>query len=195
MQPWHVDGSMQLLLGSWVLPTTRGAVAGCGGRSADRAARPAGQPVQRLHWSDKVVVVRPGCEPPTASDTRRSVPRPWRACGFELIGVFGPLEPRYGVKELIWIADMVRELHPTLRLLIVGDGPERPHLEKFARTAAVPENICFLGDRTDWRTLLPHLHVFWQGSNAEMDPPALVDAMAAGISPFWRPTHKFTGVT
>ncbi|MGI9458245.1 MAG: glycosyltransferase [Aeoliella sp.] len=110
----------------------------------------------------------------------------------KLIGVAGPLLPRYGVKELIWAADMVRVLHPTMRMLIIGDGPERPHLERFARTAAEPENICFLGDRNDLPLILPHLDVYWQGSESRVASFALLDAMAAGVPVVASdtPTHR-----
>lgn len=121
-------------------------------------------------------------EPPSASTSRGdwldefSLP-----ADAKLIGVAGPLLPRHGVKELIWAADMVRVLHPTVRLLIVGEGPERPHLERFACTAAEPENICFLGDRGDFAKILPHLDVYWQGNDPSARSTALLQAMAAGV--------------
>ncbi len=102
--------------------------------------------------------------------------------GSRLIGVAGPLLPRYGVKELIWAADMVRVLHPSMRFLIVGDGPQRGHLERFAHTAAEPENICFLGDSDRWPAIIPHLDVYWQGTEAyATSPTTLLEAMAAGV--------------
>ena len=102
--------------------------------------------------------------------------------GARLIGTAGPLVPTMGVKELIWAADMVRVLHPKVRLLIAGEGPERPHLELFARTAAEPENILLLGDCDDWPHVLPHLDVYWQGTErGAVSPPTLLQAMAAGV--------------
>lgn len=100
----------------------------------------------------------------------------------KLIGTASPLEPVYGVKELIWAADMVRVLHPAMRLLVVGDGPQRPHLERFASTAAEAENICFLGDTVRWQEIAPHLDVYWQGTEAAgVSPTALIETMAAGV--------------
>jgi len=132
---------------------------------------------------DRWEILPPGVnEPPNSAGTREelleelSLPP-----DAKLIGVAGPLMPRYGLKELIWAADMVRVLHPRVRLLIVGEGPERPHLERFARTAADPENICFLGDRNDLAKILPHLDVYWQGNGPCAESPALLQAMAAGV--------------
>ncbi|QDU59009.1 glycosyltransferase [Aeoliella mucimassa] len=99
-----------------------------------------------------------------------------------LVGTACPLQVEFGVKELIWAADMVRVLHPQLRYLIAGDGPERRHLEQFGRTAAVPENICFLGDTDRWPAVLPHLQAYWQGTEANASSPTtMLDAMAAGV--------------
>lgn len=100
----------------------------------------------------------------------------------KLIGTASNLEPTYGVKELIWAADMVRVLHPMIRLLVVGDGAERPHLQRFAASAAQPENICFLGDTDRWHDIVAHLDVYWQGTApAGVSPTALLEAMAAGV--------------
>jgi glycosyltransferase involved in cell wall biosynthesis len=99
-----------------------------------------------------------------------------------LVAVAGPLVPRFGVKELIWAGDMVRVLHPNIRLLIVGDGPQRKHLERFAQTAAEPKNVCFLGDTDRWPDIVPHLDVYWQGTEADgVSPTTLLDAMAAAV--------------
>jgi glycosyltransferase involved in cell wall biosynthesis len=77
---------------------------------------------------------------------------------------------------------MVRVLHPKLRYLIAGDGPQRANLERFGRTAAVPENIVFLGDIADWGDVLPHLEVYWQGTEpGRLSTTEPLQAMAAGV--------------
>lgn len=131
-----------------------------------------------------ILVVPPGV--PTANEPTRprsevlgklQVPD-----GARLIGTAGPLVPTMGIKELIWAADMIRVLHPKVRLLIAGTGHERSHLELFARTAAEPENIVMLGDYDDWPAVLPHLDVYWQGTEpGATSPPTLLEAMAAGV--------------
>ncbi len=99
-----------------------------------------------------------------------------------LVAVAGPLLPRFGVKELIWAADMVRVLHPNMRFLVVGDGAERDHLEQFSRTAADPANICFLGDSDRWPDLAAHVEIYWQGTEADAtSPTTMLQAMAAGV--------------
>lgn len=135
--------------------------------------------------ADAAIEVVPPAVPPAASSTLRreelldefSLP-----ADAMLIGTAGQLVASMGVKELIWAVDMVRVLHPSVRLLIAGDGPQRGHLEHFAATAAVPENICFLGDTDRWSDIVPHLDVYWQGTEVQaFSPTAVLTAMAAGV--------------
>jgi glycosyltransferase involved in cell wall biosynthesis len=97
-----------------------------------------------------------------------------------LIATTGPLEHEAQLKELIWAADMVRVLHPAVRLVIVGEGPARQGLEYFARTAAIPENIVFAGNRSPYE-LYPHCRVYWTGSETGDTSGNLLSAMACGV--------------
>lgn len=130
------------------------------------------------------VVVEPGVAPARESViTREQLLRELQLpSDARLLAAAGPLEPRYGVKELIWAADMVRVLHPNMRFLIVGDGRQRRHLERFAQTAAEPENICLLGDSDRWPDILPHVDVYWQGTEVyAISPTTMLEAMATGV--------------
>lgn len=98
-----------------------------------------------------------------------------------LVGVVSRLWPQKRVKDLIWAADLLRVLHDNLRLLVIGDGPERATLERFARLASDLDHIRFLGHRDDVSRILPHLDVFWNGSEYEGQPVAVMEAMAAGV--------------
>jgi len=98
-----------------------------------------------------------------------------------LIGVVSRLWPQKRVKDLIWAADLLRVLHDNLRLLVIGDGPERPTLERFARLASDLDHIRFLGHREDVWRILPHLDVFWNGSEYEGQSVSVMEAMAAGV--------------
>jgi glycosyltransferase involved in cell wall biosynthesis len=101
--------------------------------------------------------------------------------GARLIGVVGRLWPQKRTKDLIWAADLLRVLHDEMRLLVIGDGPERPQLERFARLASDLDHIRFLGHRDDVWRILPHMDVFWNGSAYEGQSNAVMEAMAAGV--------------
>ena len=85
------------------------------------------------------------------------------------------------MKDLIWAADLLRVLHDNLRLLVIGDGPERSMLERFASLASDLDHIRFLGHRDDVWRIMPHLDVLWNGSGYEGQSNAVMEAMAAGV--------------
>ncbi len=133
--------------------------------------------------ADKFTVINNGVEPARASDVPRVELLQQLNCPADarLIGVVGRLWPQKRVKDLIWAADLLRVLHDNLRLLVIGDGPERATLERFARLASDLDHIRFLGHRDDVWRIMPHLDAFWNGSGYEGQPNAVMEAMAAGV--------------
>jgi glycosyltransferase involved in cell wall biosynthesis len=101
--------------------------------------------------------------------------------GARLIGVVGRLVADKRVRDLIWAADLLRVLHDNLRLLVIGDGPERPRLEEYARLASDLDHVRFLGERADVWRIMPHLDVLWNADENRSQSVAILEAMAAGI--------------
>jgi len=99
----------------------------------------------------------------------------------ELIGVVGRLWPQKRVKDLIWAADLCHLVRDRVRLLIIGDGPERRQLERFTTLLKSEGHVHFLGERSDVDQILPHLNVVWLGSGYEGLPNSVMEAMAAGV--------------
>lgn len=89
--------------------------------------------------------------------------------------------PRKGLQELLWAADLVRVLEDDMRLLVIGEGPQGPALERFARMASDLEHIRFLGTRHDVEAILPHCEMLWHAGDETSVPIAILEAMAAGI--------------
>jgi glycosyltransferase involved in cell wall biosynthesis len=131
----------------------------------------------------KFIVIPNGVPPAAASEVSRDeLFRDLRLpANARLIGVVGRLWPQKRVKDLIWAADLVRVLHDNIRLLIIGDGPERASLEEFACGASDLEHIRFLGERGDVWRIMPHLDMLWQGSEYEGQPNSVMEAMACGV--------------
>ena len=98
-----------------------------------------------------------------------------------LVVVIGPLVPHKRVNDAIWCFELVRVMHERARLLVVGDGPDRRRLERFARLVCHPGSVRFLGLRTDVADILGHADVLWQRSGWEAGPHAVLEAMAAGV--------------
>ena len=68
----------------------------------------------------------------------------------------------------------------TLRLVLVGDGPERGALEALAAELGVTDRVVFAGYRDDAEVLLELMRMFVLPSRSEGLPVALLEAMAAG---------------
>jgi glycosyltransferase involved in cell wall biosynthesis len=133
--------------------------------------------------ADKFIVIPNGVEPARPSDVSRCELLKELDCPNDarLIGVVGRLSTNKRVKDLIWAADLLRVLHNNLRLLVIGDGPERPTLQRFARLASDLDHVRFLGHRDDVWRIMPHLDVFWNGGHLEGQSNAVMEAMAAGV--------------
>jgi glycosyltransferase involved in cell wall biosynthesis len=133
--------------------------------------------------TEKFVVIPSGVPAAQSSDATREVllQELRLPADARLIGVVGRLVPETRVQDLIWAADLLRVLHNNLRLLIIGDGPERRQLVRYARLASDLEHIQFLGERSDMWRIMPHLDVLWNGSENRGQSMAILEAMAAGV--------------
>jgi glycosyltransferase involved in cell wall biosynthesis len=97
------------------------------------------------------------------------------------IGIIGRLWPQKRVKDLVWSAELLRVVRDDMRVLIIGDGPQRWRLERYARQVGCGDSIHFLGERHDVPRILPHLYALWMGSGYEGQSNAILEAMAAGL--------------
>ncbi len=133
--------------------------------------------------SEKFLMIPNGVEPARLSDVSRAELLAELNCppDARLVGVVGRLAPEKRVKDLIWAADLLRVLHDNLRLLVIGDGPERSTLERFASLASDLDHVRFLGSRDDVWRIMPHLDVLWNGSGYAGQSNSVMEAMAAGV--------------
>jgi glycosyltransferase involved in cell wall biosynthesis len=70
---------------------------------------------------------------------------------------------------------------PDARLVLVGDGPELPHIREIIRQYALTAHVHLLGQRGDVARLLPAADVCLLTSIGEGIPLTLIEAMAAGL--------------
>jgi glycosyltransferase involved in cell wall biosynthesis len=97
--------------------------------------------------------------------------------GDVVIGAAGRLEPQKRFDLLIRACTQARQMHPSLRLLIAGDGSLRTELETLAREL-MPGACTILGHQPDIRTLHHALDLYVQSSDYEGTPNAVLEAMA-----------------
>jgi glycosyltransferase involved in cell wall biosynthesis len=97
-----------------------------------------------------------------------------------IAGYIGRLAMQKRVRDLIWAVETLRQIRPQLRLVILGDGPERSRLEEFAHAVGCAEYVRFLGHRDDALTWLSLFDAFCLASSFEGQSNSLMEAMAAG---------------
>jgi glycosyltransferase involved in cell wall biosynthesis len=96
-----------------------------------------------------------------------------------VVGTTSRLLPIKGHHDLFNAAPALLECFPTLRLLIVGDGPARGSLETKAEQLGIRERVTFTGYRTDVRALLQVMDVYAAPSHGDGHPFSVLEAMAA----------------
>ena len=97
------------------------------------------------------------------------------------IACVGRLHPQKGLVHLLGAFHALLKLHPTARLLLAGDGPDRPALEGTVRTLRLGPFVRFLGTLAAPWPLLAAADMFVLPSLWEGMPNALLEAMAAGL--------------
>lgn len=93
----------------------------------------------------------------------------------------GRLHPSKGHKYLIEAVDHLRETHPFIRILIIGDGPLQKELIEEAQARGLHEQINFLGYRNDVYRILAASNALVQPSVFEGFGLASAEAMACGL--------------
>jgi glycosyltransferase involved in cell wall biosynthesis len=97
-----------------------------------------------------------------------------------LIGMVGRLVPIKDVPTFLQAAAKVREITPSARFALVGDGSERVLLEGLCARLGMAEAVTFHGWRRDMGSVYGDLDVVVNSSRNEGTPVALIEALAAG---------------
>jgi N-acetyl-alpha-D-glucosaminyl L-malate synthase BshA len=84
------------------------------------------------------------------------------------------------VTDLLEVLARVRRQLPA-RLLLVGDGPDRPAAAARARSLGVQRSVCFMGKRTEFVEQLRHADAFLLTSETESFGLAALEALSCGL--------------
>ncbi len=99
-----------------------------------------------------------------------------------VVGTVGRLDP---IKNLPMLIEALRQAQvrvPSLRGLIVGDGPERAGLQAAIDGAGMRSRVVTTGHRDDARRLAQCMDLFVLASLSEGTSMALLEAMAGGVA-------------
>jgi glycosyltransferase involved in cell wall biosynthesis len=97
------------------------------------------------------------------------------------VGAIGRLDPVKNLPALLTAHATVLRRHRDARLVVVGDGSERPILERLACELGIGSSVIFTGYRGDARRLLPAFDLYANCSIHEGLSLTILEAMAASL--------------
>ncbi|MGE5193698.1 MAG: glycosyltransferase [Deltaproteobacteria bacterium] len=103
------------------------------------------------------------------------------APGSQLLLTIGRLDRQKGLHDLLEAAALVIPRHPQARFLLVGEGPERPAIERSIREKGLTDRVHLTGWRSDIPELLSAGYALVLSSLWEGMPNVILEAMAAGL--------------
>lgn len=95
----------------------------------------------------------------------------------------GRLSREKGHVDLIRAFAKIREMAPELpvRLVVVGEGPERPSIETACRALGVSNDVILTGQQSEVGRYYACADLFLMTSHSEGSPNALLEAMVTGV--------------
>jgi len=98
----------------------------------------------------------------------------------KIVGSIGRLVYQKGFRYLIEAAKILHQKEDKLKIVIVGDGPEKKKLKRMAQTAGILDKCVFAGQRFDIPQILSEFDIFALPSVLEGFPRVVIEAMAMG---------------
>lgn len=136
--------------------------------------------------SSKIIVMQNAVkfrENNSIDDENRTMKR--REIGIEsdefVCGYIGRLSEEKGLKYLILALEEIRIATVSVRLVVIGDGPQRDTMMKLAKERNLVSRVIFLGFKKNIEDWLPILDLFVLPSLTEGTPMALLEAMSIGL--------------
>lgn len=98
-----------------------------------------------------------------------------------IVGSVARLDPVKALPTLVEAVAIAGRTNSRLRLVVVGEGPERASVEAAIQQHDAADRVRLLGHRDDVRTWLPGLDAFANASTSEGISLTLLEAMAAEL--------------
>ncbi|GJL58154.1 MAG: glycosyl transferase family 1 [Nitrospirales bacterium] len=98
-----------------------------------------------------------------------------------LVGFIGRLDAVKNLPLMLKAFVACIRKDPTFKLLIVGEGSERSHVEAICRDESIVQHVLLIGHNDDVLPYLRALDIFLLTSLREQMPMSLLEAMAVGV--------------
>jgi glycosyltransferase involved in cell wall biosynthesis len=131
---------------------------------------------------ERMSVIWNGIDPgprPDADARARARQRIGAADGDVLVGTVARLDAVKDLPMLMRAIAVARSMVPTVRLVIVGEGPARAAIERTVAEVALETSVHLTGQRNDVRELMPAFDLYVNSSISEGISLTLLEAMAA----------------
>ena len=99
----------------------------------------------------------------------------------QLVGIVAALRSEKNHLMLVRSAAKMKDSHPNLNWVVVGDGPTRTEIESLADDLGVRDRVHLLGTRHDTPSILAGLDVFTLCSLNEASPVSILEALACQV--------------
>ncbi len=97
-----------------------------------------------------------------------------------VVGAVAVMRTQKRLADWLAVANNVAAAHPDVRFLLVGDGPEMPHVRQWIAANGLQERVRLTGFREDGRRLLALCDIYLITSGFEGLPLSMLEAMALG---------------
>src|SRR5215469_9787977 len=128
---------------------------------------------------ERIVVIGNGLEPSMFEAALPALPRDSSRLRVGMIARMNTLSKRHDL--FLRAAAAVSETFNEIEIVLVGDGPFRPELEKLASDLGIRHLVSFLGERHDLPALLASIDVSVAPSASESLSNVILESMAAGV--------------
>ncbi len=99
--------------------------------------------------------------------------------GSKVIGMVARLDFQKGFEYLLRAARELRDVFPTVKVVIVGEGPDRTPIENMIQRFGLQSNVILAGQHSDMPAIYAAMDVFVLPSLNEGLPMTILEAMAA----------------
>lgn len=98
-----------------------------------------------------------------------------------LVGIVAALRPEKNHELFLRAAALVIKERPETHFVIVGDGPERQHVERMSAVLLIKDRVHLLGTRSDTEQILAGWDAFALTSHNEANPVSILEALACEV--------------
>ena len=98
-----------------------------------------------------------------------------------ICGIVAALRPEKNHRMFVDMAELVSQHVDAAHFMIVGDGPDRPAIERRVAELGLQDRVHFTGTRSDIPRLLAAFNVFCLTSDNEANPVSILEALSTQV--------------